>query len=176
MPLKSNALLDEKGRQFLVRVNGATVRELRQRLGVDLMQLLEGNDNAPLLELIGNPVNLIDALYIFCREDADAQNLTDEDFGRGLAGEAIDRAGDALLAGIVDFFPRRRRPILQAILAKIREMETGATTTLTSRMDGPKMGQLMHAILAKAGEDVDATIDAELARLTGGSDSTNLPR
>jgi hypothetical protein len=42
------------------------------------------------------------------RDEADAKQISDEDFGRCLAGDAITAAADAFVEELIDFFPEAR--------------------------------------------------------------------
>ena len=65
-------------------------------------------------------------LYVLCKPEADERNVSDEDFGRAMAGDAIEQATTTLLEELVDFFPKGRRELLAKALGKIRTLETMA--------------------------------------------------
>jgi hypothetical protein len=54
-----------------------------------------------------------------CKDQADKQSISDEDFGRALAGDAITQAADAFVEELIDFFPdaRARASLRKAIEA-----------------------------------------------------------
>jgi hypothetical protein len=54
------------------------------------------------------PVLLCDVIYVVCKPQADEQNVSDEDFGRAMAGDAIEHATRALLEELVGFSPSPR--------------------------------------------------------------------
>ena len=60
-----------------------------------------------------------DVLYCLCKDQADKQSISDEDFGRALAGDAITQAADAFVEELIDFFPdaRARASLRKAIEA-----------------------------------------------------------
>jgi hypothetical protein len=72
-----------------------------------------------LSKLVSDPVTLADVLYCLCKDQADKQSITDEDFGRALAGDAITLAADAFVEELIDFFPdaRARSSLRKAIEA-----------------------------------------------------------
>lgn len=97
---------DNAGRVWTVCVNVDAIKRVRSLAQVDLMEVVGGK----LLERITtDPVLLCDILYAICKTEAEAKNVTDEDFGRMLAGYAIDAATTALLEELVDFFPQAKR-------------------------------------------------------------------
>ncbi len=70
-------------------------------------------------KLVSDPVTLADVLYCLCKDQADKQSITDEDFGRALAGDVITLAADAFVEELIDFFPdaRARASLRKAIEA-----------------------------------------------------------
>jgi regulator of extracellular matrix RemA (YlzA/DUF370 family) len=54
-----------------------------------------------------------------CKDQADKQSITDEDFGRALSGDVITQAADAFVEELIDFFPdaRARASLRKAIEA-----------------------------------------------------------
>ncbi len=115
---------DNLGRTWYVAVNVATIRRVRAALGVDLYQLVD-DGMQELGKLVSDPVRLADVLYVLCKEDADTKNISDEDFGRALGGDAITSAAEALVEELVDFFPdERSRAALRRVIAAGRQVRT----------------------------------------------------
>ncbi|MCI0333699.1 MAG: complement resistance protein TraT [Planctomycetes bacterium] len=115
---------DNLGRTWYVAINVATIRRVRDVLDVDLYQLVDDGMQA-LGRLVSDPVRLADVLYVLCKDDADAKNISDEDFGRALAGDAITAAAEAFVEELVDFFPdERSRAALRRVIAAGREVRT----------------------------------------------------
>lgn len=109
---------DNAGRQWTVTINVDAVRRVRSLVDVNLLDVLD--DGCRLLaQLHDDPVLLVDVLYCVCKPEADANDVTDEDFGRAMAGDAIAHATAALLAELSDFFPNaRQRAAMQELLRK----------------------------------------------------------
>ncbi len=87
---------DNAGRTWTITINVAMVKRVRSVLRVDLFKLLDDGAR-PLAELLSDPVQLADVLYCLCKEEAEKRNLSDEDFGRALAGDAIGHAAEAFV-------------------------------------------------------------------------------
>ena len=96
---------DTTGRAWCVSVTVATVRRVKQLLNIDLLQVAL-DEGKLLTRLADDPVFLVDVLYAVCKDQADAAAITDEDFGRAMAGDVIGAATQALLESLADFFPR----------------------------------------------------------------------
>ena len=109
-------------------------------------------------------VVLVDIVYCLCKPDADAAGVSDEEFGRAMAGEAIDAAYEAFLEELVGFFrhPAKRR-VLQKALGKLRELEAMAMATAEAKLDDPALTKRMEeAVLG-------------LSPAEAGKSSTSLP-
>jgi len=137
---------DNAGRTFTVAVNVDTIKRVRSLTQVNLMDAVEGK----LLErLVTDPVLLCDVLYAVCKVEADAKGISDEDFGRAMAGDAIDGATTALLEELVDFFPQGKRRVLSKALAKLRKLETQVMAAVETRLDSPELDRLIESELKR---------------------------
>lgn len=129
---------DNAGRTWTVQVNVAAIKRVRGLLGVDLYKLVDDGFQA-LAKLVSDPVQLADVLYCLVKDETDAKQITDEDFGRGLAGDAITMAADAFVEELIDFFPdaRARAGLRKVIDAgkKVRDRLLTHAETLVERVD-----------------------------------------
>src|SRR5262245_66052332 len=99
---------DNAGRIWTLQINVDAIKRVRDLAEVNLLEVVEGK----LLErLISDPVLLCDVIYSVCKPEADAKQVSDEDFGRAMAGDAIEAATTALLEELVGFFPQARRKV-----------------------------------------------------------------
>ena len=116
---------DNAGRQWTVTINVDAVRRVRSLIGVNLPDVLD--DGCKLLaQLHDDPILLVDVLYCVCKPEADTNEITDEDFGRAMAGDAIGHATAALLAELSDFFPNaRQRAAMQELIRKTNTVADG---------------------------------------------------
>ena len=159
---------DNAGRSWTVTLNVWTVKKVRDVLSVDLLDLggdpstsLRAGDepgNGLLYRLIADPVLLVDVLYVVCKEQADEAGVTDEQFGRAMAGDAIDGATRAFLEELADFTPSPRD---RARARKVIE----ATWKLIDRAQ--------DVLDAKADGDIERAAEAALSAL--GNSSGNSP-
>ena len=137
---------DNAARTWTVQINVDAIKRVRDLVQVNLLEVVEGR----LLEkLTSDPVLLCDVIYSVCKPEADAKNITDEDFGRAMAGDAIDSATTALLEELVSFFPQGKRRVLSKALAKLKALETAALTAVETRLDSPELERRMAAQLAE---------------------------
>lgn len=122
-----HSFTDNVGRVWTLSINVSTIKRVRALCGVDLTQVadMSGSDvtESLLHKLSVDPVLLVDVLYAICKSEADAKNISDENFGAAVFGDVIVSACDALLEEMVDFFPGSKRKILQQILMLSRRFD-----------------------------------------------------
>ncbi len=104
--------------KWFLPIDGPTLKEIRDTLQVNLTTL----DGSGYEQLANDPITLVDVLYIICREQCERLQISDRDFGRRMAGETIDRATNALIEAIANFFPQSRRALIKAFAAKNRKV------------------------------------------------------
>lgn len=155
---------DNEGRDWIVRVDVGTVKRVRATLDIDLADMT--GETAE--RLADDPVALVDVLYLVCRDQVADRKLSDEDFGRGLMGDPIDDASAALLEAIADFFPARKRALLQKVLAKTAKARARAMEMSTAKLDDPDLDRKINEAMAR---ELDRTMDAVLTRLNSPTNS-----
>ena len=136
---------DTQGRTWSVTINVDAIRRVRSLLDINLLDAIEGK----LLErLVTDPVLLCDILFALVQPEAEAKQVTDEDFGRALGGDVLDFATTALLEELVDFFPSGKRTVFRKALEKLKKLEGIALETATKRLESNELEQKMTAALA----------------------------
>jgi len=145
---------DCNGREWEVAINITTLRRVRDTLDIDLLKITGGE---MLPQVVSDPYLLVNIIYVLCSDQAEEAGICDEDFGRAMAGDAIDEATKALLDELVNFSPSLRRPLLTKAMTKMNEVEKRAVELASTKLDSPEM----EAEIEKA--------------LTSGSSSTSSP-
>ena len=146
---------DNAARAWTIQVNVDALKRVKSLLEVDLMEAVDGK----LLErLLDEPVLLCDIIYALCKPQADAAGVKDEDFGRAMAGDAIDLATQALLEELVDFFPARRRALLTKVLDKLRKLDSLALATVTDRLEKIDLDKVMSSAVAQLDNDLSSLL------------------
>jgi hypothetical protein len=140
---------DNAGRTWTVAINVDAIKRVRGLLDVDLLEILEGK----LIEkLYRDPVLLCDVVYAACKPEADAKGVSDEDFGRAMAGDVIEHATKALLEELVGFSPSPRdRANLQRILDTTWNVMDKARDLVESRLATLDADQVVAQALAMSG-------------------------
>ena len=147
---------DNAARAWTIQVNVDALKRVKSLLdGVDLMEAVDGK---LLQRMLDEPVLLCDVIYALCKPQADAAGVTDEDFGRAMAGDAIDNATQALLEELVDFFPQRRRALLTKVLDKLKKLDSLALATVTDRIEKIDLDKVMSNAVAQLDNDLSALL------------------
>lgn len=144
------AFVDNAGRTWAVAINVTAIKRVKALLDIHIPSLVDGKFES-LAEVISDPITLCDVLYVLCKDQADKDGVTDEQFGQAMFGDALGNAADAFLGALADFF---QSPRVRAAISKIRETN--------ARMEARLNELTIPQILA-----IDA--QAEVDRLIGSS-------
>lgn len=144
-----NKFCDGDGRTWVLRVDYAAMKRVRSILGIDLPKV--ATDPAQLGELLGNPLDLIDVIWCVVEPRARELQVTDEQFGGSLAGDVILKARDALLAGLLDFFPQPQRGLLALSLEKAYALDRKLAGTLSRALESGELGAAIDKALVLSG-------------------------
>ena len=138
---------DNAERSWNVEINVAAVKRVRDLAGVDLLEIVEGK----LIErLIRDPILLCDIVYAVCKPQADERSISDEDFGRAMAGDAIEHATSALLEELVSFCPSPRdRKNLGQVLEKTNRVMDKAREYVERRLDTIEVDEIVEEAITQ---------------------------
>jgi hypothetical protein len=148
---------DATGRQWNIKITVDDIKRVRRMLGTDI---LEGGTEKMLARLTSDVVLLCDVIYVLCKPQADAREVSDEDFGRALYGDALDRATEAFLEALTNFIPSRRRKVLRRIRKRADEIVE-------------KLEELTEMELENG--ELDARIEAEMRKIRGEQSADSRP-
>lgn len=141
---------DTSKRVWEVSVNVGTIKRVHAVLGVDLLDVVaikDGDNSGGLLKkLIDDPVLLCNILYVLVKEQADKQSVTDEEFGRGMAGDVIAEATTALMRELVNFFHGAKRVLLEGIWKRVEEVQTKATALALKAAESVNVDSLLKNV------------------------------
>jgi len=143
---------DSAGRAWQLAITVDAVRRVRDVVGVNLARLIEPREaggSLPLLtDLEDDLLLLVDVIYALVKPQADAQGVSDADFGRALGGEAIAGAHEAFWRELADFFRNLKRSaparaiekqlalVEAAMAAAERKIEALDVEKIVEQMDG----------------------------------------
>jgi hypothetical protein len=138
---------DSFGQTWTVALNIGAVKRLKGLLGVDIMNLHEGDP--PLISRLGTDVILVcDVIFALVKPQADQLGVTDEQFAAGLGGEAILAAHTAFYEELTSFFQNLGRPdMAKAVTTQGRLIEKAVALAMAKieALNAEKMVETMFA-------------------------------
>lgn len=165
-----SSFTDESDRKWVLRVDVAAIKSVRDALKFNLGDLGETADN--FLRLADDPCLLCDVLYLLCEDQAKERNISDTDFGRLLAGDVIFNATVALEEAITDFFPQAKRSLLQRLRKKTDRVQTMGINLVSEKLDDP---ELERQIQVRMKAKMEAMIQGSLAPSNSVTNSPESP-
>ena len=140
---------DNQGREWNLAINVDAVKRVRSLLDVNLLDVTDGK----LLERIASDeVLMVDLVYALLKPEADSRDISDEDFGRAMAGDAIDRAYEAFLEELTDFFRNpARRELLKKALKKLGDLEAKVLAVAQERLESGELEAKLEEALRTSG-------------------------
>ena len=141
---------DNANRVWTIAINVDAIKRVRGLLDVNLLEIVEGE----LIEkLIRDPVLLCDIVYAVCKPEADAKGVSDEEFGRAMAGDAIEHATKALLEELVGFSPSPRdRANLQRVLDTTWRVMDRARDLVEQKLNSAALDKQIERALASVSD------------------------
>lgn len=108
---------DEKDRVWkMPRLTNGIVLDIADDTGIHLANLAK--DTVKFIELVFQPFEIGAVLYSLLKEQIKTQGIDEREFLRGLSGESLESAGEALMNAVIDFFPRSK--VAQQMKASLR--------------------------------------------------------
>ena len=145
---------DNKEREWNISVNVASIKRVRDECELDLLKIVEGT---LIDKLMTDPVLLVDVLFVLCRPQVKELDITDEDFGEAMAGDAIEHAVIAFLDALVDFCPSPRdREHLGQVVKTTQEVMEKARDLTEQEIKNGALDRIADKALASIQKDVGA--------------------
>jgi hypothetical protein len=130
---------DNKGREWSLSIDVYLLDQVEQR--VDGLK----------------PVKFVRVLWVLIEEDAKARSVTPEQFGRALAGDALEAAASAFVDAVALFSPSRPRKLIRAMMEAgekvsdrataraLEAIEKTSATLFSSATNSPESPELIPA-------------------------------
>ncbi len=136
---------DRDGRSWNIEITVDAIKRVRTLVGVNLLEVIDGK---LIDQLAADPILLCDVIYAAVKPQADERQISDEDFGRAMAGDAIERATTAFFDELIDFFPGRRRHLLATAMKKVLHVQDLAITAAEQRLDDPALERQLRELMS----------------------------
>lgn len=155
---------DNQDREWKIEVNGFTVGEVRRDTGVLLPSWYDDQMKLPR-ELASDWCKLVDVLWVLCREQAEATNVSQKEFASALMGDALGSAWDALEEAVPDFFTSPdQREMARTLTGKLRtasKVYMEAAKKMPEAIDANQLGQSCIDYFLNSRESQESTQTAE---------------
>ncbi len=126
-----HSFTDTKDREWHLSLDGYTQEKVRtgvERDGKGLLLTSIGDEDFKLLADLYDPNNasrlLVPVLWCMVEDQADERTIDPKEFARGLSGDALRNAADALVRAIADFFTNPARAALLKMMEVGKAVET----------------------------------------------------
>lgn len=137
----SNTFRDNEGRQWAIKINVATIKRVRDKLKINLLELMLPNNTLEVR--LADPCLLVDILYLLCKEQAEAIGISDTDFGIAQTMDGIEQAWIGVLEGLVLFSPSGLRPAHQKVLEKAKQFQAMAEAKIKAMVETLEFDQML---------------------------------
>lgn len=115
-------LKDELGREWSVSLNFASLRRIRDIAGLNLLDTRNG-----AFSWMENPETIGLLIYAMAKPECEKLGIGEEDFARGMVGDALDRATEAVLDELVNFTPNPEgRRMMRDLVGKMKQLKSEA--------------------------------------------------
>lgn len=142
---------DTKDRKWELCINTQQVKRVRGYLKLDIYSLVDDGAKG-LGEILGDPVTLVDVLYVLCKGQCDEQEITDEQFGEGFSGDVLAEAADAFVEELIDFFPNPdARTTLRRAISAGKQAGIKLLARANQELDSLNIDSLAEKLLASSG-------------------------
>ena len=110
---------DAEKRSWSLKVTVGSLKKVKEDTDIDLGFIVSGKLQK-LQDILEDPFSLAAVLYSLCEDQAEEREISPDDFAGMLFGETFEKAVEALIDSIVDFYPRQKSQVLRDALAKER--------------------------------------------------------
>lgn len=157
---------DQRGRTWRLDLNYSLAKRLREVTTLDFVNYQDGK---ALLAIHDSDEKLVQVLWLMCEPQAVAANVSEEEFGSGLGGDALEQGIEALEQALINFSRPARRQAMQAIRDKAHELVEAQTELTATKIRSPKMKDLLAAKIQAVSEEIDRRIEEATTSTSGNS-------
>lgn len=126
-------------------------------------EFMRGDPVDTIERLREDPLSLCETIRALCKDQIDERKMTEKEFYRGVIGDAISDAADALVKAIVNFTPSHTRKMLETCAAKNEAARNVAMERAIKAIEDPNLMIQFEKALDKEIED---QIERALTRLS----------
>ena len=139
---------DTAGRTWTIALTIDAVKRVKSLLDVNLLELEAGDP--PLLTRLGTDVILLcDVIFVLVKPQADAADVSDQEFAAALGGDVVLAAQTAFYEELVDFFRKLGRGDMAKAVDAQRRMIDLAVRRIETRIDRLDLEASIESILGE---------------------------
>jgi hypothetical protein len=118
---------DANGNEWIIKIDPVLVDEVYAETkagnpeGLSLYKLLDGGFEN-FRELLENIPLLLNVVHLLIREQAQAKGIDTPNFLRGMNGDAIEAASEALYDALVEFAPKKKRELMASLKTEAKAL------------------------------------------------------
>lgn len=155
--MQTQSFTDTQKKNWTVNVTVSTLKRVKAALGIDML------DIDTFLKQVQDPISLCDILYLACKDEADREGISDEQFGGRLSGPSLRDGKNALMEAYINFIPD---PVAAEKIRVVKEKYDQVGEKILAILD-KRMPEIVDRIDAEVETFADK-IDAELGRMISG--------
>lgn len=130
------AFLDAEDNSWALQVHVSNIKRARDTLGYMLTDLVQpDSDLFKEIATKGNPIPLVDILWLLCEEQAKRRDISEDQFAQLLGDGTLERAMPALLEAIVNFSRPSGSKTIMDLYRKTDEINTKNADLLQQAID-----------------------------------------
>lgn len=153
--------VDSTNFEWVLDVNLAARKRVQKETGFDLLAVTDPQT----LQRLDDPQLLVDVIHSLCHEQTAKLAIDAEAFAARMGGDVLDKASDALMLAIADFFPQRRRTLLTAAIHKGRMLQEQAVQMGLKEIEALTLESLIDVPPKKSSADSPASSESTQAEV-----------
>lgn len=131
-------------RKWSIEIDFYSVKRLRRELQIDLLSVCEEHSTL-LRDLARDEVLLIDVISCLLTDQIKARDMDEREFAKGLLGDGLQRAVDALVKGIADFSLPQKGALIRMMWDKIKSLESQGIEQVTEVLESSRLDNLLRS-------------------------------
>jgi len=149
---------DNLDREWIVDINVTSIKRVRTLTEDEVNLFAACSKKERLMEKLStDPELLCNVVYCLCKPQAEERQLSEDDFGEAMSGEAIDSATAAVLEGLALFFRKGQRRLIQAATAKMEKLEDVTVERALEHVESPDFDAAFDKLLTAELEELSAS-------------------
>ena len=147
---------DRDDRSWSTAISVTTIARVKEVTGVNLLDIVEGK---LLPQFLDDPLLLVEVLYVVSKPQIDERSVTKDAFGDLFVGDVTVDAVNALVQGLLDFFPSGRREMIQRLWQATERAQNEAVKMATSKLNSPLVERALTGAIKKASDEIDQQLE-----------------